>query len=56
MDVVFNHVSDAAGSNFTHLVPGYYYRYTADGYLYNGSGYKANKYDTKLAAAYNKFK
>ena len=25
-------------------------------YLYNGSGYKANKYDTKLAAAYNKFK
>ena len=25
-------------------------------YRYNGSGYKANKYDTKLAAAYNKFK
>jgi pullulanase len=38
MDVVFNHVSDAAGSNFIHFVPGYYYRYTADGYLYNGSG------------------
>jgi pullulanase len=38
MDVVFNHVSDAAASNFTHLMPGYYYRYNADGYLYNGSG------------------
>ena len=25
-------------------------------YLYNGSGYKANKYDIKLANAYNKFK
>ena len=25
-------------------------------YLYNGSGYKANKYDQKLAAAYNKYK
>ena len=25
-------------------------------YLYNGSGYKANKYDVKLANAYNKFK
>jgi hypothetical protein len=24
--------------------------------VYNGSGYKANKYDEKLAAAYNKFK
>ena len=38
MDVVFNHVSDAAGSNFNYLVPGYYFRYTKDGYLYNGSG------------------
>ena len=25
-------------------------------YRYNGSGYKANKYDQKLAAAYNKYK
>jgi len=24
--------------------------------IYNGAGYKANKYDEKLAAAYNKFK
>ena len=38
MDVVFNHVSDAASANFTYLVPGYYFRYTQSGYLYNGSG------------------
>ena len=38
MDVVYNHVMSAAGSNFDVLVPGYYYRYTTDGQLSNGSG------------------
>ena len=37
MDVVFNHVADAAGSNFTHLMPGYYFR-TSNGYYCNASG------------------
>lgn len=38
MDVVYNHVNGAKGSNFDVLVPGYYFRYDADGNLYNGSG------------------
>jgi pullulanase len=38
MDVVYNHVSSAIGSNFDVLVPGYYYRYTDNGDLSNGSG------------------
>lgn len=38
MDVVYNHVAGAAGSNFDVLLPGYYYRYTAAGTLSNGSG------------------
>lgn len=38
MDVVYNHVNAANGSNFDVLVPGYYYRYNADGSLSNGSG------------------
>ena len=38
MDVVYNHVSSAAGSNFDVLMPGYYFRYTGDGSLSNGSG------------------
>ena len=37
MDVVYNHVASAAGSNFDVLVPGYYYRYV-NGKLSNGSG------------------
>ena len=37
MDVVYNHVAAAAGSNFDVLVPGYYYRYV-NGKLSNGSG------------------
>ena len=38
MDVVYNHVSAAAGSNFDVLMPGYYFRYNASGALSNGSG------------------
>jgi len=38
MDVVYNHVADANGSNFNKLVPGYYFRYTTDGAHSSGSG------------------
>lgn len=38
MDVVYNHVAAASGSNFDVLMPGYFYRYTADGSFSNGSG------------------
>lgn len=38
MDVVYNHVSSANGSNFDVLMPGYYFRYNDDGTLSNGSG------------------
>lgn len=38
MDVVYNHVSGAAGSNFDVLMPGYYFRYNSDGTLNNGTG------------------
>ncbi len=38
MDVVYNHVNAAGGSNFDVLMPGYYFRYTASGALSNGSG------------------
>lgn len=31
MDVVYNHVADAASSNFQQLVPGYYFRHKPDG-------------------------
>ena len=37
MDVVYNHVNGAVGSNFDVLVPNYYYRYS-NGVLSNGSG------------------
>lgn len=38
MDVVYNHVNGAAGSNFDVLMPGYYFRYNDNGTLSNGSG------------------
>ena len=38
MDVVYNHVSSATGSNFHKLMPRYYFRYTPEGELYDGSG------------------
>ena len=38
MDVVYNHTNSVAGTNFDVLMPGYYFRYNADGNLYNGSG------------------
>ena len=38
MDVVYNHVNAAVGSNFDVLMPGYYYRYDASGDMSNGSG------------------
>ncbi|MCH5162776.1 MAG: type I pullulanase [Clostridiales bacterium] len=37
MDVVYNHVYDAAASNFQALVPNYYFRTDGDAFL-NGSG------------------
>ena len=38
MDVVYNHVYAAAGSNFDVLVPGYYFRYSRHGIFSNASG------------------
>ena len=38
MDVVYNHVAGATGSNFDVLMPGYYFRYTGSMALSNGSG------------------
>ncbi len=38
MDVVYNHVSAAIGSNFDVLCPGYYFRYNAKGGMADGSG------------------
>ena len=38
MDVVYNHTNSVTGTNLDVLMPGYYYRYTRDGALYNGSG------------------
>lgn len=38
MDVVFNHMNGAPGSNFDVIMPGYYFRYHNDGTLSNGSG------------------
>lgn len=38
MDVVYNHMYDAASSPFEQLVPGYYFRMEADGSFSNGSG------------------
>jgi pullulanase len=38
MDVVYNHLGDANGSNFNKLVPGYYFRYGPTGAFSNGSG------------------
>ena len=37
MDVVYNHMYNAAESNFHKLVPGYYYRYNEDGTFANGT-------------------
>lgn len=38
MDVVYNHVSSAANSSFTKLMPKYYFRYDSEWNYYNGSG------------------
>ena len=38
MDVVYNHVNAAEGSNFDVLMPEYYFRYNSDGTYSNGSG------------------
>lgn len=38
MDVVYNHVNSATKSNFDVLMPEYYFRYTDEGTLSNGSG------------------
>ena len=38
MDVVYNHVYDVASHSFNKTVPGYYFRYDANGNLTNGSG------------------
>ncbi len=38
MDVVYNHVMDAATSNFELTAPGYFFRLKKDGSLANGSG------------------
>ena len=38
MDVVYNHTSASADSNFNKIVPGYYYRMTTDGQFSNASG------------------
>ena len=38
MDVVYNHVNGLSGSNFDVLMPFYYFRYTSEGQVSNGSG------------------
>ncbi|MFC2619009.1 MAG: type I pullulanase, partial [Bifidobacterium dentium] len=38
MDVVYNHVYNAASHSFNKTVPGYYFRYDANGALVNNSG------------------
>lgn len=38
LDVVYNHVFDAASSQFDKTVPGYFFRHKADGSLADGSG------------------
>jgi pullulanase len=38
MDVVYNHTGASSDSDFSKIVPGYYYRYSADGRFSNGSG------------------
>ena len=38
LDVVYNHTSSASSSPFALTVPNYFYRYTSDGKLSNGSG------------------
>lgn len=38
MDVVYNHVASLSSHSFTKLVPGYYFRYNADGSPDNSSG------------------
>ena len=38
MDVVYNHMGSAIGSNFDVLFPGYFFRYSDNGSLSNGSG------------------
>lgn len=38
MDVVYNHVSSGSNSNFTKIMPRYYFRMTDAGEFYNGSG------------------
>ncbi len=38
MDVVYNHTGASSDSDFSKIVPGYYYRYDAEGKFSNGSG------------------
>ena len=38
MDVVYNHVYNAANHSFNKTVPGYYFRYDDNGSLVNNSG------------------
>jgi pullulanase len=38
LDVVYNHTSDIAHSNFTQFAPGYFYRHNPDGSYSNGTG------------------
>jgi pullulanase len=38
MDVVYNHTGASSDSDFSKIVPGYYYRYNANGSFSNGSG------------------
>ena len=38
MDVVYNHVHNAANHSFNKTVPGYYFRYDDNGSLVNDSG------------------
>ena len=38
LDVVYNHTTDIAHSNFTQFAPGYFYRHNPDGSYSNGTG------------------
>ena len=53
MDVVYNHVSSAAQSSFSKLMPKYYFRYTPNWEYYDGSGCNNEfKTDSKMGSKF----
>ena len=48
MDVVYNHVSSATGSNFHKLMPRYYFRYAMQDYHYSGDWGESTVHEGEL--------